>query len=111
MAGASAKVTTSFLGGDKAPSFAFSSFLLGYQTDSYTVFAQTGNCCDSVDVGLTHTASDKLTAGFLTTLTLKDTKTPVRALLHTRPSALLRLLFHRACCHVAEGVDWRPVQG
>jgi hypothetical protein len=80
LAGASAKVTTSFLGGDKAPSFAFSSFLLGYQTDSYTVFAQTGNCVDSVDVGLTHTASDKLTAGFLTTLSLKDTKSPVRVL-------------------------------
>lgn len=76
LAGASAKFTTNFLGGDKAPAFSFSSFLLGYQTADYTVFAQATGALDSVDVGLTQSASDKLTAGFLTTVSLKDTKSP-----------------------------------
>jgi len=86
--GANAKVNTTLLAdkpvaGAKTPvaaaagpvAFGDVGFLLGYTTPDFTLTAQTKKIIDSVDVGLTHTASPSLTAGFLATVPLaKDGK-------------------------------------
>lgn len=77
--GASTKVNTTVLAEDKsagAVSVADYGVLLGYTTPDYTAFAQTNKGFDNVDVALTHAASKSLTAGFLASISLKDSKAP-----------------------------------
>jgi voltage-dependent anion channel protein 2 len=77
--GVQTKVNTTFLGGDKskgAVSFGDCGGILGYTTPDYTLFTQCNKCGEAVDIGLTHNASSKLTAGFLATLACKDKKAP-----------------------------------
>ena len=80
--GAQGKVNTTLLGGDKTKSavaLGDCSDLVGYTTDDFTVFAQVNKWGESVDLGLTHVASSSLTAGFLASVSLKDSKAPVCA--------------------------------
>jgi hypothetical protein len=81
--GAQTKIATSLLGGgDKKAAaagpvaFTECGTILGYRTPDFTVFGQSNKCCETLDVGLVHTASPSLTAGFLATLNFKDNKAP-----------------------------------
>jgi hypothetical protein len=78
--GANVKVNTTLLSGDKKAgpvSLGPLGAIVGYQTADFTLYTQSNKACETLDIGLTHTASSSLTAGFLATIGIKESKAPV----------------------------------